>query len=67
MNIQEFEDAILDADLTEDAVKRKWQKICHELAQLDVEIVSELIHNGFLEPLIELESMDGFGTEGLKL
>ena len=67
MNLQEFEDAVVVGDLTQEAVIKKWKKLCSVLSKLDVEIISELIHEGCLQPLVDFESDDMFGTKGLNL
>jgi len=67
MNLQEFEDAIVADELKESAIVAKWKKLCSILSGLDHDIITEMVHNGFLSQLIEIESQDGFGTEGIKL
>lgn len=67
MNLQEFEDAIVADELKESAIVAKWKKLCSILSELDHDMVSEMIHDGVLSQLIEIESQDGFGTEGMKL
>lgn len=67
MTLTEFRDAVLDDDLTDGAIKARWQKFCHVLASLEVDIISDLIHDGCLDSLAEAESADAFGTEGMNL
>ena len=67
MNLQEFEDAIVADELKESATITKWKKLCSILSELDHNMVTEMIHNGFLAQLIEIESQDGFGTKVIKL
>lgn len=67
MNLREFCDSVVSGDLTDEAILKKWQYFCNHLQMMDVDAVSEFIHEGFLDQFIDYEANDGFGTEGLKL
>ena len=66
MMIQEFQKNI--EDMTEEAIKKKWNSLLSELKDLDPVTVKELMVDYFiLDGLISAESDDMFGTEGMNL
>lgn len=54
-------------DLTDAAVERKWKEFCSILSNLHVETIRSFLDDDVLGAFAEVESMDGFGTEGMDL
>lgn len=67
MTLQEFVDATVTEELTDEAFQKKWARFLVVLAEMDIDSVKSVINDGALDFFIEYESIDGFGTEGMKL
>ena len=67
MTLQEFVDATVNEELTDEAFQKKWAKFLVVLAEMDIDTLKDIINDGALDFFTEYESMDGFGTEGMKL
>lgn len=67
MTAHEFEEAVKNDDLSDSAIKKKWDNLCDALKNHDVECIVMMINEGILSGIVAVESMDGFGTEGMSL
>lgn len=67
MTLFEFNDLVMNRELSDDAVLARWKIICNILMDMDVDCVKQLIEEGGLEGLVDFEADDGFGTEGMRL
>ena len=67
MTLQEFEDLVVAGKLNRSAIINIWGKLCDTLNDLEPEMIDNMIHDGVLSVLIDVESNDGFGTEGMRL
>jgi hypothetical protein len=67
MTIFDFAKAVNADELSDKAVKAKWDKLCDALKDHDVKSIKEMIKESALSGLIYIEGNDGFGTEGMSL
>jgi hypothetical protein len=67
MTAYEFLKAVLNGDLTDKAIKEKWNKLCDALKDQDPSSIKMMISEGILHSIVEFEADDGFGTEGMDL
>lgn len=67
MTIQEFVEAVQRDALKDKEVENVWKKMCYILAQLTADEIRDMVMNDALDGFVEIESMDGFGTEGMNL
>ena len=67
MTLNEFNDLVMNKELSDDAVLARWKIICHTLMDMDVDSVKDLIESGCIQGLVDFEADDGFGTEGMRL
>lgn len=67
MTIFDFVEAVNADELSDRAVKAKWDKLCDVLKDHDIKSIKEMIKEGALDGLANIEGNDGFGTEGMSL
>jgi hypothetical protein len=67
MTLQDFVNFVKGDGITDARVKEAWSKLCNALLNQEVDAIRGIIEEGGIDGLVEIEIMDGFGTEGMKL
>lgn len=67
MTLSDLYEAVINDELNDKAIKSKWDTLCGALKDHDAASIKEMIKDGALSGLIEIENQDGFGSEGMSL
>jgi hypothetical protein len=67
MTAYEFLEAVLNGDLTDKAIKERWDRLCDTLKDHDPSQIKMMISQHILDGIVQIEADDGFGTEGMDL
>ena len=67
MTLYDFINAVKNDELNDKTIKSKWDVLCDALKDHNASRIKEMIEDGALDGLQEIEADDGFGTEGMSL
>ena len=67
MTLYDFVQSVNADELNDKTVKAKWNKLCDALKDHDAAQIKQMIQEGALDGLLEIECQYGFGPEGMSL